>query len=310
MSTMQITRRQHYVAETYQNGWSDERWAIERTDEGNLIWVHDLVAKKAINTGASAMLATNWFYEKNQAIPDNEHERWFWDYEGPYANTMRHIDGFLARFEEIFAGPELGLVWEKVLAKIMEDKPDFPAVLKKFAAVCYARTPEAMKLKKDELLADPQMDDHRARISTDPYEFVKNFRESTLLERFLSLNLQFWIAPDGGLLTSDRPCYDFRDPDSGTWPLSGYDIGRLDDVAVFMPLTPQLGILLVPSTMTSFGKQHEFPAISTKVISSDFVNTVNTMTINLAGRWVVGNRRFDSIFNERKMPVRGQSSPA
>ncbi|WP_122549970.1 DUF4238 domain-containing protein [Pseudomonas viridiflava] len=305
MTELSLTKSQHYVPRIYQKGWAPGRWQIPGYPKECVIWVHDLLNKKAFPTGPNAMLTSSWFYEADKTAPDNELEQWFGSFESAYAKTIRFIDQILVKITELLPVEHLGAHWGAALSSIAQRSPEFLIILKEFAAVCYARTPELMALKHGELKADFRVGADQAQVLTKPYTFVSHFRESTLIQRFLSLNMQVWIAPEGGLLTSDRPCYDFRDVASGTWPLAGYDIGRQNDVAAFMPLSPQLAILLAPSKMKAMGRQIVYPPFSTKVLSKGEVDSANGMTINMAGRWLIGSERFDNIYEKREMPLRG-----
>lgn len=304
MTDQDLTRSQHYVARTYQKGWSPRRWQVDGYPTDCVVWIHDLVKKQERETGPNALLTSNWFYESNKAAPDNEHEKWFGDFESAYAKTMRFIDSILTTVEKNIPAPDLGQGLASALAEIAKRSPELMIVLKEFAALSYARTPAMMLLKHGELKADATVGPELANALTEPYTFIQHFRESTLLQRFNSLNIQFWISPEKGFLTCDRPCYDFGDVASGHWPLSGYDIGRRDDVAAFMPLTPRVAMLMAPTTAVFLGKKMNFAPFSTKVITNESLDVANTMTINMAGRWVIGSERLLDIYERREMPLR------
>lgn len=304
MTKKKLTRSQHYVARTYQKGWSPRRWQVDGYPKDCVVWIHDLVERQERETGPNALLTSNWYYESNKAVPDNEHEKWFGNFEAAYARTMGFIDSILVQVEKQVQPQELGHSLEYALTEINKRSPEFLVVLKEFAALSYARTPALMSLKNGELKADATIETELANALTEPYTFIQHFRESTLLQRFNSLSAQFWISPGKGFLTCDRPCYDFGDVASGFWPLSGYDIGRQDDVAAFMPLTPRVAMLMAPATATFLGKKMNFAPFSTKLLTNDSLDSANTMTVNMAERWVIGSERNTDIYERREMPLR------
>jgi hypothetical protein len=178
--------------------------------------------------------------------------------------------------------------------------------LKEFAAISYARTPAVMSLKHGELKADAKIRSDLCNSMTEPFRFIRQLRESTLLQRFNSLNVQFWISVEKGFLTCDRPCYDFGDVSSGHWPLSGYDIGRQSDVVAFMPLTPQVAMLIAPPSARVNNQNIDFPPFSTKLLTSYDLDIANTMTINMAQRWVIASERNTGIYKRREVIARAE----
>ncbi|MGS0891899.1 DUF4238 domain-containing protein [Burkholderia stagnalis] len=306
MPDQELTRSQHYVPRIYQKGWAPGKWQTSGYPKHCTIWAHDLACGKAFAVGPNGMLTSNWFYEANPDKPDNEFETWFHSFETDYTDTIRFLDEALTKIEALVPAAQLGRTWESALSTIMQRTPSFASTLKAFAAVCYARTPEIMAHKAAELAADPRIDEERAREMTTPYAFVNHFRESTLTQRFLSLHLQVMIAPEGGLVTCDRPCYDFMDLASETWPLAGYDIGRRDNVAALMPLSHQLALLLTPPILNVMGRKTRYEPFSTRVLSGEEVSIVNAMTVNMAGRWVIGNAEMPEVFSLRTRPKRSQ----
>jgi hypothetical protein len=111
--------------------------------------------------------------------------------------------------------------------------------LSQFAAYQYLRVPGAIEQKAYELQPaeiSEAAKDHAlnpGRFVESGYDYVRN--------RFKAMKLLLLVSPGRDFLTSDWPCFDFKD--SANSPLFGEEVGRNPEVVCYMPLTPRIAAL-------------------------------------------------------------------
>ena len=303
MSNRDLTRRQHFVPRIYQRGWTQARWSADAPADQDALWAYDLQGRRAFKTCPNGVLAANWFYERDADAPDNEIETSFRKDEAEYATTMRFMDfacsNALAIARE--GAQESAAYVGRTFASYLQAFPEYLTTLKRFAALCYVRVPAAMNLKRNELVRNLNSA-HLAEALTLPHKFLTFARESTLIDRFNGLSVQLWITLDADFVTSDRPCFDVDTSVSGYHPLSGYAIGRRNDVIAMFPLSHRMLLLLIPTDLHVFGQlTSQSPSI--RVVGKDAVRRVNSMIVNFAERWIIAREREEAIFDLRVWPV-------
>jgi len=296
-----LTRRQHFVPRVYQRGWTKDRWDLDKKTEECVLWAYDLCSGTSFSTNPNAILASNWFYEKDSSQPDNKLENYFQHYESSYAKTMRFIEFIYQNAIDIAKEEGHNIItylvatydsWAKSLEKHID-------TLKNFAAMCYIRVPAAMKLLESQVQSFGNSGFPSDQFS-NPFKFVSLAQNSTFLERFGSLSCQIWIASNANFVTSDRPCFDIDTSNSGLLPQVGYDIGRRKEVVAIFPLSSRMILVLSTSTFCLFGKEAIQRPFSTRIKSSDEVKMVNKAIINMASRWVIAEEKDDNVFAMRK----------
>lgn len=252
-----LTKRQHYVPQTYIRGWSKDRWN-NGSDSPKTVRVYFKDKNKHEDRNPESILKKNWFYEENSAVPNNEIEKIFGVYESQWSPCMKSLDSCLDNAIEIHQqesksknGVEpLNSYLMRTLVEMVSNLPKYPEIIKIFAAICYFRTPAALESKISELHADPAVKDSFFSIDMNSWWLAKNALSSTLIERFKSLNIIFLLASEGSFVTSDRPCFDLNLADKNFAPLLGYDIGRSNSVVACFPLSSRLVALLVPEKLS------------------------------------------------------------
>ena len=94
---------------------------------------------------------------------------------------------------------------------------------------------------------------------------------------------------------------------SGHHPLSGYAIGRRNDVIAMFPLSHRMLLLLMPTDLHVFGQPlSQSPSI--RLVGKDAVRHVNSTIVNFAERWIIAREREEAIFDSRVWPVARSTS--
>lgn len=316
--TEQLTNDQHFVPCCYQKGWTPTRW--QETGRNGELWGHDLKTKKAFPTTPKAFLHQHRFYEEDKATPNNEFEKWFHDYEGPHSGIMRFLDRIIVTLPreaaQNVAGnapvplEDLGKVAQHsyLTSCFWKDAPysrdECLSRIKRFAAVSYARTPAIIKLKFAELNSDPSLK-NLADMLSKPYSFMKLFQESTLMKRFEGSKMHILFVPEGGLVGSDRPCFDFpMGAKMDYLPEAGFDFMRKPDVGAMMPLSEYLVALFLPQDIEVLGKPQATPLPEFRTMTKPEERLcINQMTINFALQFVFATKKDPSIFDLRTWPL-------
>lgn len=251
-----LTKRQHYVPQTYIRGWSKDRWKDGSTNP-KTVRVYFKDKNKHEDRNPESILKENWFYEENSSAPNNEIEEIFGKYENEWSPCMKFLDFCLDSAIENYqiesksknVDESLNSYLTRVLVEMASNLPKYPETIKIFAAICYFRTPAALERKISELHADPAVKDSFSSVDINSWWLAKNALSSTLIDRFKSLNIIFLLASEGSFITSDRPCFDLNFADKKFEPLHGYDIGRSNSVVACFPLSSRIVALLVPEKL-------------------------------------------------------------
>jgi hypothetical protein len=162
--------------------------------------------------------------------------------------------------------------------------------LRRFAAYQYLRIPGAVDRKSFELDTSPIPDaakDH----ALNPGRFVETGCRY-VENRFQSLKVQIFLSLDTEFITSDWPCFDFKD--SSQAPLLGEEIGTNPSVVCYMPLTPVLGAVFIPSHFSE--NVARAPTVMVSVQKNSIVRNQNTLVIQQADRYVIASREEDFVF--------------
>jgi len=161
-----------------------------------------------------------------------------------------------------------------------------------FAATQYVRVPGAIEQKRNELASTP--------LTESDKEFLLNagrFVESGFAwvqERFKSLKLMVLISTDQDFLTSDWPCFDFKDSDDA--PLLGQEVGHHPGVVVCLPLTPRLLAIMFPSAFIGDSSSAVVPSPIAIAAHPSQVRNLNSLLVQQAVRFIVSSTEQDFVF--------------
>ncbi|KVL25412.1 hypothetical protein WS97_00365 [Burkholderia territorii] len=259
-----LVRRQHYVPRVYLRRWAPDGTNLLVTDK-----------EDATSRTMSVIDTTveSWYYENPNAKRDNELEKAFHEFEGPFGDAMRFFD--FVYENALKSGQDPGQAMGGMLSVLTHRR----IPISRFAATQYFRTPGALAAKRAEVAtAGGPLPDLGAAVS-NAYDFTKAGFDSTLIERLVAMRLCL-IRSEAGFITSDRPCFDI-DRLSNRAPGLGDEVGISDDVACLMPLTTHWLALFIPA----FG--NEKPAVLTMRISAQETEAFNKLVRDKARRWVV-----------------------
>lgn len=280
-----LTIRQHNVPAFYLRLWS-----VQGKDQ---VTCHDLEQGKVFPVSPDGILARRYFYEEDSSAPDNRIE-----------NLLSKMEGECSiHFQKLHNLPitNVKLGNEQSSLKLIQQalSHDTCTAIKTFAAFQYLRVPGAIDQKRYELEA--------TSLTIEEKDYLLNagrFVESGFSyvhDRFQDLKLLVMLSTGQDFITSDWPCFDFKDSDSS--PLLGEEIGASAEVVAYFPLTPRLAVVLYPSHHLPESGSHLTPPVHVITCSDHSVRNQNTLVIQRADRYVVANQSKEFIFpvaNKRK----------
>lgn len=261
---MSLTVRQHYVPRVYLRAWSCPKGMVN---------VLDKKTGKSFTPAVENICLEKNFYEDPKLPPTNEIENMFCEYEGSFGKT-RDFLSFVTE-NAINSGQSVSAVLSSALSAL----PDHLKAIKEFAGISYFRTPKAFQELKKQLKSDKNPEAKNAlSFLESPYTLNLQAFESTILERFINLNIAILYSKEP-LITSDAPCV----------PLAGgtehsnfaYDIGRHEAAFAVMPLTPSLAALFLPNL------SNRAPVIIPKDIPKELSTQLNDILLKHSDRWVI-----------------------
>jgi len=278
MST--LTKRQHNVPAFYLRLWS-----AQGSDK---VTCHDLVEYRSFDVSPDGILARGYFYEEDPSTPDNRVERLLSQMEGESSSHFKQLanlpisDFDAASYKNILAQVENSFSAETCKA------------IKTFAAYQYLRVPGAIEQKRFEMgLSQPSTPNE------DPLN-AGRFVDSGIAyvhDRFQELKLMILVSVGQDFITSDWPCFDFKD--SNLSPILGEEIGNSSEVVAYLPLTPRIAAVLYPKNLSSIDSQKMSEAHFI-TFSDGMVRNQNTLVIQQADRFVVADKRKEFIFTIAK----------
>jgi hypothetical protein len=279
-----ITKYQHLVPEFYLTSWQ-----IPGKDS---IFLYDLENRSVSTPNPSSALVRRYYYEQDRKTPDNWLEKILAKVEGRTSEVIGAAKQVLQNHQ--LSSQEAMLRKQLNIVLNIENQ----RTLKEFAAYQYLRIPGAIEQKSYELTpsgipADVLNEQLKpANFVATGYNYIKDrfFQELGILASY---------SFDYDFLTSDWPCFDFRD--SSDAPLLGEEIGKSDQVFLIFPLLPKMLLLLFPKTAFLGSERHSNVALNRMAVSQ--VRNANSLIIQKANRWIVYNRREEFVFevaNKRK----------
>ena len=277
MST-QLTKRQHQVPQFYLKLWGDA---------SNKLWQYDLKNLSCKQIGTKKILCGEFYYEEDQENPDNRIENILGEIETECAPVLKGLNDITERYLKYSQVNKL----KKELELFLTDQ--YQQTIKKFAAFQYLRIPGAVEQKEYELQGSllPQSE---IDYGLKPGRFVESGFDY-LKDRFMTLIMIVDYSFDELFLTSDWPCFDMKDSDDS--PFLGEEIGRSSEVVACMPLIPRLRAIFIPRNFNNNPEISRVPDLIIKYTSGSQVKNQNTLTVHQCIRYVISNKREDSIFN-------------
>ncbi len=283
-----ITKKQHYVPVFYLRAWN-----LPGKDVAHY---YDLETGKVLLNKPETMLAQNYFYEQQSRFPENYIESILSDMES-------HVAPIFSELNEIIQNHPTRVHEDRLLGRLkeflsMNNRDTF----KEFAAYQYLRIPGAMEQKVRELvpanMATAELTEQLqlANFVKTGYDFIK--------ERiFKKMGMVLQVSFDYNLLTSDWPCFDFRDGKFA--PVFGVEIGAKRDIFMILPITPRALLTLFP--LTYLDPRFKNTICVPGIISEGQVKNTNTLIIQQARRWLVSNNKADYIWKvaskRKKEPI-------
>lgn len=273
-----LTKRQHNVP-----AFHLRLWCVPGTDS---VTCHDLMEHKAFDVIPDGILARRYFYEEDPSVPDNRVEKLLSQMEGQCSS----------HFQLLYNFPVVGMNSVNEKSHLVQLRQAFSdatcKAIKTFAAYQYLRVPGAIEQKRYELGLSHLPVEQR----NDPLN-AGRFVDSGIAyihDRFQSLKLLILVSTGQDFITSDWPCFDFKDSESS--PFLGEEIGKNPEVVAFLPLTPRLAAVMYPAHHSPENGSLQAPQV--QVISSpdSIVRNQNTLVIQQADRFVVADREKEFIF--------------
>lgn len=264
MST--LTKRQHNVPAFY-----PRLWCVPGTDS---VTCHDLKEYQALGVTPDGILARRYFYEEDPSVPDNRVEKLLAQMAGQCSSHFQLLHSLP------IAG--IGPANEKIhLAQLRQAFCDATCkAIKTFAAYQYLRVPGAIEQKRYELGLTHLSGEQR----NDPLN-AGRFVDSGIAyihDCFQNLKLLILVSTGQDFITSDWPCFDFKDSESS--PVLGEEIGNNPEVVAYLPLTPRLAAVMYPAHHTpEYGSLH-VPKVYISSSSDSVVRNQNTLVIQQADR--------------------------
>jgi Protein of unknown function (DUF4238) len=273
----QLTRNQHHVPAFYLRQW--------RGSDSHRLVAFDLKEQSSAHKSPKKIMTTSWFYEEDVDAPDNRVENILGQIETKCAPHFAVLGALpISRVRPSETG-ELVKVVQAALT------PQVCQAIKTFAALQYVRTPGAIERKRGELVPSTLSQEQKdyllnaGRFTEAGFAWVEN--------RFESLKLLVIMSTGPNFLTSDWPCFDFKD--SNDAPVLGRDVGQDQGVVVCMPLTPRLAAILYPPRLVDDGSSFATPKAIANAAGPGQVRNVNTLVIQQADRFVVADEDNDFV---------------
>ena len=273
-----LTKHQHNVPAFYLRSWCPPG--------KDTVTCHDLKEGKAFDVSPNGILVRRYFYEEDPSAPDNRIEKLLSQMEGQCAAYFQALH----QLPIATVGPGNNQSCLALTQQALSD--DTCKAIKTFAAFQYLRVPGAIDQKRYELettsLSAQQKDYwlNAGRFVESGFSYVYG--------KFQSLKLLVMLSTGQDFITSDWPCFDFKDSDSA--PLLGEEIGTNPEVVAYLPLTPRLAVILyLPK-----GNHLTLP-VCVKLWTDSNVRNLNTLVIQQADRFVIADQKKNFIF-----PVAGK----
>jgi hypothetical protein len=297
-----LTKRQHFVPQTYLQGWAKDRWDKAK-GSAKTVRAHFKEKNKSEDRNPESILVDKWFYEEDPKAPNNEIEKILGKYETSWSPTMAFLDSTLESAIKIYtedpaykeSGESLSQYLMRTLVSMFSALPAPADTIKVFAALSYFRTPASLEKKISELENDPIVKESLPSIDMNAWWLAKNAFASTLIDRFKSLNVKFLVASEGSFVTSDRPCFDVNLADARFDPLLGYDIARLKSVVACFPLSSRLVALLVPEEVIINGKATQSPKYDAVCLTKNGVRLLNVGILRTAKKVVISTAEYQEL---------------
>jgi hypothetical protein len=280
-SGKKLTKRQHYVPAFYSSQWANS--------QGNVV-LHNLANDQAFPTGPINALVQTFFYEEDPDNPDNRIENLLSEMEGRAAPVFKKI-------ADLHDRQAVGLchgLEQNLSAQDLE-------TLSEFAAYQYMRVPGAINLKALEVkLGAPEMPDDGGVHRLNPGRFVEEGYKR-VAAKFRAMNVTMIVTPSQAFITSDIPCFDFKN--SRNLPMLGEELGIDPDAGAILPLSPRV---CAHFSHREFSGQPEIRPHIARVGQIRLVRNINSMIIERAEKFVISSRKEPFIFNVAAKRVRGR----
>ena len=293
-----LTKNQHYVPRVYLRGWTPQGWARD-AETGRQVMAHFLEQQSSEPRNSKSILHAKWFYEENPSQPDNYIENMFGEHEASWSKVMSFTtfvaDNARTDYRKTPSTRETEEQYVcRTLVSMLCTLPRYADSIKNFACISYFRTPSALRQKRAEL-NHPQGPGGTIELDLSAFEFASQAMSSSLRERFAGLNILLLVASESSFVTSDRPCFDLDLAQSESAPLMGYDIGRLETVVGYFPLSARFAVLFVPKVLKTDTQTLNTPAIRVLSLPERAVREFNQLTVDMDSEIVVSTHDFTSI---------------
>ncbi|WP_439863488.1 DUF4238 domain-containing protein [Pseudomonas antarctica] len=294
-----LTKNQHYVPRVYLRGWTATGWAHD-VEAGRQVMAHFLQQQSSEPRNSKSILHGKWFYEEDTSEPDNRIEKMFGEHEESWRGVMRFITFSAENARTIHREETSPQISEeqyvcRTLASLFCAMPEYVDSIKNFACISYFRTPAALKRKRAELDHPQVPGGATMAVDLSAFDLASQAMSSSLRDRFNSLNIVLLVAPQSSFVTSDRPCFDLDLAQNKYAPLLGYDIGRLETVVGYFPLSAKLAVLFVPSVLKTNTQTLKTPKVNVVTLPAHAVREFNLLTVKMADEIVVSTHDFASI---------------
>ncbi len=284
---MNVTKNQHFVPEFYLRSWN--------VPGREAVFLYDLENESFSTPNPSSTLVRRYYYEHDRQNPDNWLENILNEMEDRVAPILKRINEVLQH-----CNLKKGQL-ERELGAILN--LDNQRVLKEFAAYQYLRIPGAIEQKAYELApAGIPVDVLEEKLK--PANFVSTGYDYIRDGIFQKLGMLACYTLDYDLLTSDWPCFDFKD--SKDAPHLGEELGRSKEVFLMFPLIPKMLLLLFPKV--AFPRSETMNKVALSRMTPGQARNTNTLIIQQANRWIIYNKKEDFIFKVARKRKRGREN--
>lgn len=270
-----LTKRQHYVPRFYL-----ERWI---GNSGSLC-LHDLKETRSFLASPKDALLQKYWYEDDPKQPDNIFENHLAKME---ARTSAHLLELIKHALNIRSTTKNYKKYKALSHQLPADV--FPNVID-FVAYQYFRVPGANDQKRYEVSVSAGTEDEieaelrPGRMTVTGYEYA--------IARFRRMKASIYVSTDREFLTSDWPCFDFKDAEKT--PVLGEDIGKDPRVALYMPLSPNVALIM--SSPDYHEHSRKIPPVMVFEAPDQIVRNYNAMIVQQAERFVVASSESLFVF--------------